>query len=228
MQINTTGNGISFEKWRNNNVYFNKKFSVFGDSISTLKDHNPSGYNIFYNEENCRKSGVLQASDTWWGKVIDFFGGELLVNNSWSGSVVTKIMNANNLFPSGCSDERTSALHKKRVKPDVIIVYLGTNDWARGVSINSINGTHVIDDSMEFFENAYSTMLYKIKENYPKSEIWCCTLCESYMSDKPQFKFPHKFAGRHIEEYNDVIRELTYRRKCKLIDLYKYNTPYEH
>lgn len=31
-------------------------------------------------------------NDTWWGKVIEFFGGELLVNNSWSGSCVTAAM----------------------------------------------------------------------------------------------------------------------------------------
>lgn len=61
--------------------------------------------------------------------VIDFFDGELLVNNSWSGSRVTKLVGNEGLFPSGCSDERTSALHINSVKPDVIIIYLGINDW---------------------------------------------------------------------------------------------------
>ena len=64
----------------------------------------------------------MQMEDTWWDKVIGFFGGELLVNNSWSGSRVTKLPSSTTLFPSGCSDERTSALHINDVKPDVIIV----------------------------------------------------------------------------------------------------------
>ena len=66
--------------------------------------------------------------DTWWGKVIDYFGGELLVNNSWSGCRVTKLPNSNMLFPSGCSDERTGDLHINGIMPDVIIIYLGFND----------------------------------------------------------------------------------------------------
>ncbi len=61
-----------------------KQFSILGDSISTLAGYNPKGYKVFYADENCEKSGVKEMQDTWWGKVIDFFGGELLVNNSWS------------------------------------------------------------------------------------------------------------------------------------------------
>ena len=37
-----------------------------GDSISTLEGYNPKGYKIFYNGDNCTKSGILHASDTWW------------------------------------------------------------------------------------------------------------------------------------------------------------------
>ena len=112
----------AFSSWQRKNRYFGKEFSVLGDSISTLEGYNPRGYNVFYTGENCVKSGVMQMEDTWWDKVIGFFGGELLVNNSWSGSRVTKLPSSTTLFPSGCSDERTSALHINDVKPDVIIV----------------------------------------------------------------------------------------------------------
>lgn len=97
-------------------------------------------------------------NDTWWGKVIEFFGGELLVNNSWSGSCVTG-SNAT-LFPSGCSDERTSCLHINSVKPDVIIIYLGFNDWANGVVLD---GTHFLEESLDlsYFVCAYNKMLEK-------------------------------------------------------------------
>lgn len=215
-----------FRSWQRSNIYFGKQFSVLGDSISTLDGYNPRGYKVFYAGENCARSGVMEAADTWWDKVIAFFGGELLVNNAWSGSCVTKLKGSGQLFPSGCSDERTSALHIGDVTPDVILVYLGTNDWAFGVKTGL--GTNDPDeDSNELFGEAYGRMLKKLRTNYPESEIWCCTLCETFISARPDFKFPHKYAGTHIEDYNDIIRLSALQNGCKLIDLYGYRTPYD-
>lgn len=215
-----------FKFWQTHNNYFGKQFSVLGDSISTLDGFNPKGYKVFYADDNCAKSGVAEAKDTWWGKVIDFFGGELLVNNSWSGSRVTKLKNNEQLFPSGCSDERTSALHINDVKPDVILVYLGTNDWAFGAKLGY--ETRIFDeDNYELFDEAYDRMLKKLKSNYPESEIWCFTLCETHISKRPDFQFPHKYAGTHIEEYNEIIRDVVRCNGCRLIDLYDYKIAYD-
>lgn len=215
-----------FHGWQAKNRYFGKQFSILGDSISTLDGYNPKGYNVFYSGDNCAKSGVREMADTWWEQVISFFGGELLVNNSWSGSRVTKLPGRNGLFPSACSDERTSALHINSVTPDVIIVYLGTNDWAFGA--NTGNDTRLLDeDDNELFNLAYNNMLKKLKTNYPHSEIWCCTLSETFMSKNPDFTFPHKYSGTHIEEYNEIIRNVSFSNKCKLIDLYRCRMPYD-
>ena len=215
-----------FSLWQLDNKYFGKQFSALGDSISTLDGFNPKGYKVFYSGDNCAKSGVSDARDTWWDKVIGFFGGELLVNNSWSGSRVTKLRDKEQLFPSGCSDERTAALHINDVVPDVILVYLGTNDWAFGAKTG--NETRILDeDNNELFDEAYDNMLKKLKINYPESEIFCCTLCETFISKRPDFKFPHKYAGTHIEEYNEIIREVVRRNGCRLIDLYSYKMAYD-
>lgn len=215
-----------FLKWQRNNPYYKKQFSVLGDSISTLDGYNPKGYTVFYENDNRVKSGVNDSKDTWWDKVIGYFGGELLVNDSWSGSRVTKLPEREQLFPSGCSDERTAALHISDVYPDVILVYLGMNDWAFGAETGE--ETRVLHaDCNELFSEAYDSMLRKIKSNYPNAEIWCCTLCETYMSKRPDFTFPHKYAGTHIEEYNEIIRNVVKRNNCKLIDLYQYRTPYD-
>lgn len=219
-------NQFDFNSWQMNNRYFGKRFSVFGDSISTFDGFNPNGYKVFYAGDNCIKSGVAEVMDTWWEKVIGFFGGELLVNNSWSGSRVTKLKDKDQIFPSGCSDERTAALHINDVKPDVILVYLGTNDWAFGAKTG--NETRILDeDSNELFDEAYDNMLKKLRTNYPESEIWCCTLCETYISKQPNFQFPHKYAGTHIEEYNEIIRDVVRRNGCGLIDLYDYKMAYD-
>lgn len=220
-----------------NSRYFGKYFSILGDSISTLDGYNPRGYRVFYNGDNCIKSGVMDMKDTWWGKTIEYFGGKLLVNNSWSGCRVTKLPQSDSLFlklpqsdslfPSGCSCERTSSLHNNDVNPDVIIVYLGTNDWAYGAYTG--NDTRILGvDYNEYFDYAYNDMLEKLEKNYPWSEIWCCTLCETYMRNQPDFTFPHRNSvGTHIEEYNNVIRDVVFRRDCRLIDLYSIKKPYD-
>lgn len=213
-------------EWRDKNKYCGKQFSILGDSISTLNGYNPRGYKVFYYGDNCRKAHVEESTDTWWGEVLKFFGADLLVNNSWSGSRVTKLPNQEELFPSGCSDERTSSLHINSVNPDVIIINLGTNDWAFGARTGE--ETRILDDvESELFEEAYRIMLQKIKSNYPESEVWCCTLSETFISNKPEFSFPHKYVGIHIEEYNEIIRRTVRENRCKLIDLYNMKMPYD-
>lgn len=208
------------------NKYLGKYFSILGDSISTLQGYNPEGYKLFYEGENCIRSGVVNKEDTWWDKVIRFFDGQLLVNNSWSGSRVTKLPGAERLFPSGCSDERTSALHKGDVKPDVIIVYLGTNDWGFGAKVGDETSLADKDDN-ECFEYAYNSMIEKLRSNYPQSEIWCCTLCETCMQKQPDFRFPHSHGGNHIERYNEVIGKASFQNRCKFINLYSFRMPYD-
>lgn len=225
-------------EWKNNNRYNGKYFSVLGDSISTLEGFNPSGYKVFYEDENCFRTGVNDMKDTWWGKVIEFFGGQLLVNNSWSGSRVTKLPNCRELFPSGCSDERTNGLHIDSVKPDIIIVYLGINDWAFGAKVDfervgffdkliKVRTDEYSKGDETVFSVAYNKMLSKLKRNYPDTEIWCCTLNTTFMSSKPEFSFPYTYAGTHIEVYNNIIKTAVQTYDCNLIDLYGYHVPYD-
>lgn len=213
-----------FIRWQYRSKYFNKQFSILGDSISTLAGYNPKGYKVFFDESNGEKASIHDMNDTWWGKVIEFFGGELLVNNSWSGSRVTG--SSTTLFPSGCSNERTSCLHINGVKPDVIIIYLGFNDWANGVVLD---GTHFLEESLDYsyFACAYNKMLENVTSNYPNAEIWCCTLNTTYMSANQRFNFPYMHSGIHIEEYNREIKQAANNYNCKIADLYKYNTPYD-
>ena len=205
--------------WQKNSPYFGKYFSVLGDSISTFEGCNPPGYNVFYDAQKQKASAVVQADNTWWKIVIDYFGGELLVNNAWSGSLVSKQPEQDGLFPSACSDERTSALHVGERMPDVILIYLGTNDWGFGVSVE--NGAN----ACETFASAYRMMLRKLKSNYPHSQIWCCTLSTTYRSDNPDYKFNPTYGGTHMEVYNDVIRQAAREYQCDIADIYHCQTP---
>lgn len=200
-------------------VVLKKYVSILGDSVSTLSGWNPKGHSVFYEGENCERSGVKGYFDTWWGQLIDYLGAKLLVNDSWSGSRVTKLPNHNQLFPSGISDERINNLGKRWRKPDSIFVLLGDNDWGHGVDLfaQNHNGN---ERNLYVFRDAYSFMLEKLKRRYPKTQIFCCKLFSTYMPSKPSFIFPKELFGNSIESYNYVINEIAHEQQCEIIDLF--------
>ncbi len=204
--------------------YRNKYFSVLGDSISTLSGYSQPEDAVFYRGMNKLEADVFAPADTWWGQVIELLDGRLLINDSFSGSMVTKRRDC--IYPSyGCSDERTSALHAQHATPDVIMVYLGTNDWGCGAQPTP-NDTSQAED-LTVFSVAYTSMLEKLHANYPGAEIWCFTLAVSTCSARPDFAFPYRYRKRHIEEYCEVIRDCAKVQDCRLIDLYAQAKPYD-
>ena len=209
-----------FEQWRKTNPYYGKKFSIMGDSISALKSCLYPDYKPFYEDEVCIQSGVAAPIDTWWGKVISFFGGKLLVDNAYSGSRVTS---PDSSFPAGISQKRIDELAFGDQTPDVVMVYLGFNDWANGVEVKCpIQRSKPIS---EYFDYAYFNMIIGIQKRYPHAEIWCLTLNPTFVSDDLNFVFPYEVGGVHIQQYNDVIRAAAQANNRKLVDLYALNIP---
>ena len=206
------------------NSYKSKLFSILGDSVSTLEGYTEPYGAEFYDTPNKLKSNIYIPRDTWWGQVISYLGGELLVNNSFSGSVVCKHPKCT--IPSyGCSDERTSGLSKNGVSPDVIMVYMGTNDWGRGIRPTPRNKSEVND--LTIFSVAYEKMLENLKRNYPDAEIWCITLCVSDYENRKQMEFPYSIGGYHMERYCQAICQGAKKYNCRVFDIYKDNLQYE-
>ena len=202
-----------------------KKFSVLVDSLSTFEGYSEPRGAEFYTMAKKMDSGVLHAADTWWGQVIDRLNGELLVNNAISGSTVCGGPRYE-AETYGCSNERTSSLGVDDVDPDVILVYIGTNDWGRGTPLLPEKEAPDADPTC-YFSSAYDLMLRKLAKNYPHAEIYCFTLARSRFSASQTFSFPYTHGGKHIELYCDTIRACAVKNGCRLIDLYRFAEPYE-
>ena len=224
--------------------YLGKYFSILGDSISTYENFVPNGYKVFYEGETRKKSGVCDVLCTWWGQAVHNLGGHILVDNAWSGSRVTPFPGSTQCFPSGCSRERTGGLHLGTKIPDVIIVFLGFNDWANAVPLYpekaergmkaAIRNFFLGEKEQEarqtlpptFFE-AYESILKQIRMNYPSVELWCCTMAATCLRDDSRWLFPYEYAGVHIAYYNDVIRNLAPRYGAGVIDFAAFNVRVE-
>lgn len=153
--------------------YQGKYFSVLGDSLSTLCGYQPSGYPAFYGDADGGANGVTAPCDIWWGQLITGLGGKLLMNNSFSGSMVCRHPDCvTSSF--ACSDARTAGLSAGGILPDVILVLMGLNDCGYGMKLYPESKEEQHDLSV--FSVAYRIMLKKLRENYPAAEIFCLTL----------------------------------------------------
>ena len=134
--------------------------SILGDSISTYEGFNPPGHAVYYDSAYRCLNGLTSVYDTWWAKVNQFLKAYLCVNNAWSGSRVCGD------FPAASHPRRTGALHTEQARPDLILIYMGFNDFAGGSGAGA-------------FEAAYDAMVAALQANYPRAWIFCGTLMRS-------------------------------------------------
>lgn len=193
--------------------YKGKLFSVLGDSISTLGGYSEPYGAAYYAGAMKFETGVCLPEDTWWGKVIGRLGGELLANDSFAGSTVCKPRGC--AFPSyAASDERTSGLGRSGASPDVIMIFMGINDWGCGFPPFAKDGEKA-EGSLSVFSSAYALMLEKLRKNYPMAELWCFTLPLN-PEKREEAELLHR---RNIEEYCRAIRECAKKIGARAVDL---------
>lgn len=196
-------------------IYKNKKLSILGDSISTYSGYIPSGNVTYY------PAGTIQSvNDTWWKKLIDALGMVLDVNNSWSGSRVTT---TDGDTSAGCG-ARCEALG---TSPDVIIVYMGINDFNNEVALGTYDGTTAIPETTTTFREAYGIMLNKILTKYQTAEVWVCTLPQCERNGETGFP---EINGNDVAlaEFNKAIVELANAFGVKVLDHNKCGLTYQN
>ena len=166
-----------------------KTVSILGDSISTYKGYVPDGYACFYPYPTADLGDVNQ---TWWMQTINKLGMSLLKNNSYSGTCVSS--GTGNY--STVQDERLKELLFGTQKPDIIIVFMGSNDAGSAyVSLNT-------------FDSSYKVMLDKIIALCPESEIFIMTLPPSKL-----------YTEADRVAYNEVIVKYATQYSLPIVDM---------
>ena len=183
-----------------------KPISVLGDSISTFDGFTPPG-GVYYGPSFGEITGVYSAEDTWWMQVIRALGGELLANNSWSGSTVS----ADGPL-SACSPSRIRRLAVDGVSPAQILILAGLNDINQYIPPAS-------------FAADYALMLQRIHEAYPCAEVTCGTLITGYLHNTPFTRSLAIFRERLLP-YNEGIRSAAAAIGCQVADLAKSDESY--
>ena len=197
-------------------TYAGKSFSFLGDSITTYAGYIPTENTTYY------PSGDITAVDrTWWMKLIKALGGTLNTNNSWSGSRVTNTGSNPNSAGSGTRCQELG------ISPDVIIVFMGINDFNSEIPLGTYDGTTPVPVTNTTFREAYGMMLDKILTAYKKSEVFVCTLmaCER----NAETGFPEiNGNGVALSQFNKAIIELADAFGVKIIPLHKCGLTYQN
>ena len=190
--------------------------SILGDSISTYSGYNPKGYEVYYDDIMQMRNGLGSVYDTWWARVNQALGAYLCVNNSYSGSRVS-----GKDFPAGCCQERIMNLRTSEYRPDLILVYLGFNDFGYGVPVSCAPQSNDGKRNLLYFEDAYYHMLTGLCYFYPNTKIICATLMRTTLQQNIQWDFPDRLGGICIDDYNEAIRRAASNCHVDLADLAK-------
>ena len=226
-----------------------KKIAIVGDSMSTFRGWLPSdvsgfsgtSYDWYYPNGN-----VDEVGKTWWYQTALNLGilTSDIANTSWSGGTVCGDSTSTTYGKPACSTKRISDIAIHGFTPDIIIVYIGCNDWYQcGLSgYSTILGTWAITDAVpaegtiNAFRSAYALMLSKIQNTYPNARIFCCTILDDWrrdaVADDPSDNaWPsNDAAGYTTTQWNDNIKEIADAFACDVIDIHNcgityYNIP---
>jgi len=184
------------------------RISIMGDSISTYAGWSdarpitgPECTNRYGEAYYGPKGGDyhntdLLVSDTWWHQAASELGGEILVSNAGNS---TGLLCAS--YPANAAWDlylKEMLAYKTRpyymgigkVHPDIIALYIGSNELARATlaqygSVDDVNFGALIQktgkNSYAYAEpatvaEAYCILLHKLQVAYPKAEIYCFTV----------------------------------------------------
>ena len=126
----------------------------------------------------------------------------------------------------GCSDHRISQLAGADGEaPDIIIVYMGTNDVLMSAAIGDNDGLQAVGEGLVgSLSDGYTMILDKIKRRYPQAQVYCCTLLPvgdwGTTEAQPFVPFVN---GQNVtsEAYSERIRLIAGNRGLPIIDLEK-------
>ena len=153
-----------------------KKAIIFGDSISTFKNHIPEGYAVYYSEEG--PNDVRDVRATWWYQVMDEAELELVRNDSWSSSTISYTA----LSGPDCSGTSSFITRLNRLiesgffienEIETVFVFGGTNDFWSPAKRGEIKHEDFTREDLFCTYPAICYFMKLLRETLPGAEIYC-------------------------------------------------------
>lgn len=149
-------------------------FSVLGDSYSTFAGHLKPETNAAWYGTGPKDNDVKQVEDTWWMRLANEHGLVLDTNNSYSGSTVCLTGYRGEDF----SDRAFVTRIHNVGKPDILLLFGGTNDSWAGVPIGDYQYAKWQERDLYAFRPAFCYLLHNLRQLYPATRIYNITNTE--------------------------------------------------
>ena len=145
--------------------------AIFGDSYSTFEGYlTPDTMETWYflNRNDPQRTDVKSVRQTWWWQVVKQMGWKLEVNNSWSGSTI-----CNTGYNDADYTHRSfMTRHSSLGRPDVILLFGGTNDSWCGAPIGEFKYADWKRADLYTFRPALAYLLEHMQDRYPTAKIY--------------------------------------------------------
>ncbi len=214
-------------------MFAGKTLSVLGESISTFSNHSngtaaqTTNSTIASGAVYYPRSGFeVTAESTWWYQAAKELGMDILVNNSWSGSCLLNQRSGTvGAYLDRCVQLHDDTGDNAGQQPDIIAVFLGTNDYYTYPttlgSYEDVDFDQLIQKSATGYTyaqpttsmEAYAIILHKIGQAYPDAQVYCFTLLPRVNSTAQPTAFnadicqlAQRFSACTVDLYNCGIR----------------------
>lgn len=183
-------------------VFAQQKISILGDSYSTFHDYvQPAGNLCWYGVPGEKKENdVTKVEQTWWYCLADSVSYVLERNNAYSGSTI-----CNTGYEKADYSDRSFITRMTDLgKPDIILVFGGTNDSWAGVPIGDFKYADWTEGELYDFRPAFCYLMDYLVTHYPDARIYNITnteLSEDVTSSMAE-------VCRHYGVTNIVLRDV--------------------
>ena len=156
-----------------------KKVLIFGDSYSTYEGCIPKGYACYYSPTGRAEGHVtkMKKEETWWARLLEKTGYELLMNNSWSGSTVCHTgwngvdCSKTNSFIYRFRQLCDNGFFKDN-KVDAVFVFGGTNDSWSNAPLGEFKLSDFDEKELFCVLPAFGYLMGEMKAALPDAEIY--------------------------------------------------------
>ena len=145
--------------------------AIFGDSYSTFEGYlTPDTMEAWYflNRNDPQRTDVKSVRQTWWWQVVKQMGWKLEVNNSWSGSTICNT----GYNDAGYTHRSFMTRHSSLGRPDVILLFGGTNDSWCGAPLGEFKYEGWKRADLYCFRPALAWLLEHLQDRYPTADVF--------------------------------------------------------
>ncbi len=150
-----------------------KTFGIIGDSYSTYKGFVPEDYVSWYADDgNECENDLKGVENTWWKLFEKESGFSLVTNCSFSGSAVCYSgYDHLDKVKSSFIYRMKREFGERSQKPDLILIFSGTNDFWAGAPVGRTQYGYWNEESLKSFGPAFCYMLSYLKRYNPDSKF---------------------------------------------------------